>query len=108
VTGGYNYVEVDMTLTRYSSVLLMIKNVPDAPSTNPSDWQHIDPRSTTQFDYEGMVTARIQTAHLPSPAAGSKIYIYLINFERQLTPSFSVRVNEVNNIAYRCATPVYY
>jgi hypothetical protein len=109
VAGGDSYVEMEMNISpRDSSVLMLVKNAPYVPSVNPEDWQHVDPRSSTEFDYEGMVTARTQIAHIASPGLGAKVYIYLINFERKMTPSYALNVSEVSVITYKCATPIYY
>jgi hypothetical protein len=90
--GGGGFVEARMVLSpRDSAVLMVIKDVPEMPSANPEDWQHINPRASTQFDYEGLVTARSQKAHIAS--GNSTVYIYLINFEETATPSFSLKIS---------------
>jgi hypothetical protein len=55
-----------------------------------------------------LVTARSQSAFIANPGPGTTVYIYIINLERKLTPSYTVTVNEVGLPTTRCTLPIFY
>lgn len=92
----------------YAPVLVVLRTTMGVPATDRGSWMHINPLLTTEFDYEGLVTARQQYAWLPNPAAGSTFYIYVINLEPTVAHAYTVTVTESNTWLSTCAPSLLY
>ena len=51
-TTSNTYITFSATFTPLlSEAVLVVRTTPFTPSTNPTDWQHLRSKSTTEYDY---------------------------------------------------------